>query len=431
MAKKRKRRVNTRSLFIIIVLSFLVVLLFSFLFFNFSFIGKKSIHEDAKKYQTRHCLAFYPDSKQGYSFVKDLCKGVKDDRIYDYTLVPYGDYYMVNYGMDKKYFADHSFDPIVIDDVSDDGKKIVLDYLRYTYKKDAPEKYYDVSFLKTLQLENIDFENVTYQIAEENVEVYLPQYEMTLDIPLKYMQKALGMDFGFPNEIYRKPVYLDPDPDHPVICLTFDDGPQLHYEQGYSSTERIIDILYEYDACGTFYMIGDNLEDRELWADYQVYTMLKRSINQGNEYGSHSQTHDAPLTALSSEEIRKEIMGPVNYLYDFMGYEMKTFRPVEGEFDDSVLNATDLPAILWDVDSEDWALLDVDEIVGQVLKYDFETGDVILFHDIYDESADALERILPELISRGCQLVSVSDMFRFCGIDMSTVDFFFSPSYYE
>ena len=124
-------------------------------------------------------------------------------------------------------------------------------------------------------------------------------------------------------------------------------------------------------------------------------------------------------------------MGPVDYLYDFMGYQMKTFRPVQGEFDESVLNATDLPAILWDVDSEDWSLYEVDDIVNQVLKYDYETGDIILFHDIYDESADALERVLPELIKRGCQIVTISDMMRFCNIDPSTIDYFFSPSYYE
>lgn len=429
MAKRRK--INKNSVIIIAVLLLLIAAVLTFLLVNFKFMGKKSIHEDAKKYETRHCLAFYPDSRQGYLFAKDICKGVKDDSIHDYTLVPYGDYYLVNYGKDKKYFADQNFDPVEIKDVSEQGRQIVLDYLRYTFKKEDPDKYYDVSFLKQLQLENIDFENVTYQIADENVEVYIPQYEKTVLIPLKYMQKEIAMDFGFPNEIYRKPVYLDPDPAHPVICITFDDGPQLHFEPGNTSTERIIDILYEYDACATFYMIGVNLEDREIWADYQVYTMLKKSINQGNEFGSHSQSHSTALTELSDEEIRKEIMGPVDYLYDFMGYQMKTFRPVQGEFDESVLKATDLPAILWDVDSEDWSLYEVDDIVNQVLKYDYETGDIILFHDIYDESADALERVLPELIKRGCQIVTISDMLRFCNIDPSTIDYFFSPSYYE
>ena len=187
-----------RSLIIIAVLSLLVIAGFFALTTNFAFVGKKSIHEDAKKYMTRHCLAFYPDSKQGFSFAKDLCKGEKNDTIYDYTLVPYGDYYLVNYGMDRKYFADADFEPVVIDQMSEDGKKIIVDYLRYTYKKEKPDQYYNADFLSKLQLENIDFSNVTYSISEENVLVDLPQYQLQIEVPLKYMQKEIGMNFGFP-----------------------------------------------------------------------------------------------------------------------------------------------------------------------------------------------------------------------------------------
>lgn len=429
---KKKRKVDRVSISIIALLSLALLALFVVFFVNFNFIGKRSIHDEARTYKTRHCLAFYPDSKQGLSFVKSLCKGEKNDPIYDYTLIPYGDYYLVNYGADKKYFADQDFEPVVISDISEEGRKVILDYLRYTFKKEDPEKYYDPAFLEQLQLENLDFSDMSFEIDGENILVEVKQYEKTLSVPLKYMQKYLGMDFGFPNEIYRKPVYLDPDESHPLVCLTFDDGPQLHFEPGDTSTERIVDLLYRYDATGTFYVIGDNLEDREIWADYQVYTLLKRSINQGNEYGSHSQTHSAALTDLSTAEgIHKEIYGPIEYLKDFMDYDMKTFRPVEGSFDDNVLNASDVPAILWDVDSEDWIALDPEEISAQVLKYEYESGDIILFHDIYDESADALEKILPELIRRGCQLVTISDLFRFYNLELSSVDYFFSPSYYE
>ena len=427
---KKKKSLN--SFIIIAVLSLLVLTGIVLLTTNFSFVGKKSIHEDAKTYKTRHCLAFYPDSKQGLSYAKDLCKGEKDDTIYDYTLVPYGDYYLVSYGTDNKYFADQNFEPLQINEVSDDGKRIILDYLRYTFKKEQPEKYYDADFLSSLQLENIDFSNVTYSIDKESIVAYLPQYEMSVAIPLKYMQKQIGMDFGFPNELYSKPIYLDPDPAHPIVCLTFDDGPQFNFDPGDCSSEKIIDVLYKYDACGTFYVIGDMLTNREIWADYQVYTLLKRSINQGNEYGSHTQTHYYALTELSGKEtIRKEIEDPVTYLDDFMGYRMNTFRPVEGSFNNEVLEATSLPAILWDVDSEDWLTRDPEQIVAQVLKYDYESGDIVLFHDIYDETAEALEKILPELVNRGCQLVSISDMFRFYNIDPSQIDYFYSPGYYE
>ena len=427
----KKKRKNS-SLVTIAILSILVLLVYSLLFVNFSFIGKKSIHDNARKYQTRHCLAFYPDSKEGLNKAKQLCKGVRDDSIHDYTLIPYGDYYLINYGGEYRYFTDSEFNPISVKGISDNGKTIILDYLRYTFKKDHPEKYYNSQFLKSLNIDSIDFETIEYDIDGENLSCYLKDYDLTLKIPLKYVQKEIGMNFGFPYEIYTKPVYLSDGAQHPIICLTFDDGPKLWTDEDYTSTEKIIDLLYEYDAAGTFYVIGNAMEDREIWADYQVYTMLKRSINHGNEYGSHTQSHLYALSELSSEEsIYKEIIGPIEYLKEFMNYEVKTYRPVEGKFNDLVLEAQPVGAILWDVDSEDWESDNAQEIIDQVLKYDYESGDIILFHDIYNITAEALEKIIPALVDKGCQLVNVSTMLSYYGIDPSTLSYYYSPDYYE
>ena len=90
-----------------------------------------------------------------------------------------------------------------------------------------------------------------------------------------------------------------------------------------------------------------------------------------------------------------------------------------------------MPAVLWDVDSEDWLSRDVETIINKVMSYEYETGDIIIFHDIYNETAEALEKIIPQLINQGCQLVSINDLFRYCNIDPSTIDYFYSPNYYE
>ena len=114
-----------------------------------------------------------------------------------------------------------------------------------------------------------------------------------------------------------------------------------------------------------------------------------------------------------------------------MDYEMKTYRPVEGDFDETVINAQSVPAILWDVDSEDWLTRNPDTIYHQVMKYDYETGDIILFHDAYDETIEALEKIIPELIDRGCQLLTVTDMLKCLDIDPSLISYYYGPYYYE
>ena len=428
----RKKTELKRSILMIMVLSVMVITGFLLLFVNFRFIGQKSIHEDAKAYRTRHCLAFYPPGSDSLKAAKDLCKGVKDDRIYDYTLIPYGDYYLVNYGGETRFFTDKEFRQVKICEISDEGRKIISDYVRYTFKKDQPDKYYDADFIRSINADSLDLESASFDIEGDSLNCHLPQYEMDVAIPLKYMQRALKMNFGYPDELYRRPVYLDPDEDHPVICLTFDDGPYFWDEPGKTSTEKIIDILYEYDANATFYVVGNMLEDREIWADYQVYALLKRSIGNGNEYGSHTQTHLRDLVDYqTAKEISDEINGPITYMKRLMNYEMKTYRPVEGVFDESVLEAQSVPAILWDVDSEDWLSRDVDSICERVIRDDYESGDIIIFHDIYDETAEALEKLLPELVNRGFQLVSVGDMLRYFDIDPSTISYFYSPNYYE
>ena len=135
----RKRRKIKRSWLIILVLSVLLILSLSFILNNPKFIGKKSVHADAKKYHTRHCLAFYPDGDNGLKMAKEVCKDVKDDSIFDYSLIPFGDYYMVNYGHDLRYLTDKEYNTLKIETISEKEKGIITDYLKYEIKKDNPE----------------------------------------------------------------------------------------------------------------------------------------------------------------------------------------------------------------------------------------------------------------------------------------------------
>lgn len=62
-----------------------------------------------------------------------------------------------------------------------------------------------------------------------------------------------------------------------VIYLTFDDGPSRN-------TEKILDILAEYDAKATFFLIGENLTEYGL-------EIAKRAVEEGHLLGMHTETH--------------------------------------------------------------------------------------------------------------------------------------------
>ena len=418
---------KSHRLFIYLIALALIIALWLLLFVNFNFIGKKSIHQDAKRYQTRHCLAFYPPN--GKDMAKQVCKDSDNNQIFDYSLVPYGDYYLVNYGGDNKYFVDKQYQRLSISDISDEGKEIILDYIRYQIKKDHPDQYYNSSYISSINSNAVDFTNASYEIVNEDLKCHLEQFDFDIYVPIKYLQKHLDMNFGFSNDLYSKPVYID---DHPIICLTFDGGPVLSEDRNNSSTVKIVDTLAKYDACGTFYITGFNLENREIWADYQVYSFLKYAINRGNEYGSHTQNNDTSLVDMyTAEEIYNEINGPIKYMREFMEYEMKTYRPVYGEFNDDVLNNQPVPAILWNIDSEDWAVEGSSEIYQKIVDSELESGDIIVFHDVYEDSAQAMERIIPYLIDKGYQLLTVNDMLDYYNIDINQLHYFYNPNYFE
>ena len=431
MANKKKKKFN-KSVPIIVVLSALIVAGFLLLFTNPSFWFKKSNHDDAKSYSTKHCLVFYPNCSIGKRYAKQICKDNKDDKVFDYSLVPYGDYYLVNYSNGVKYFVDKEYKDIKVGKLTKQGHRIVADYLRYTIKKNNPEKYYNSKFLEETHIDNLDFTDVTYEVDGESLKCHFPTYELDVEVPLKYIQSEMGMNFGYPSEMYRKPTYIDPN--HTIVCLTFDDGPQFGYVPEESSSKAIVDTLYKYDATGTFYVVGYELLSEDAWTDYEKDSFIKETIHNGNEYGSHTYGHEDLPSLSSSDEIVRAIQEPADILNEIVDYKMLTYRPPGGEFNDNVLNVQPMPAILWNIDSQDWLLEDPEKIYEGVMKYDFDSGDVIIFHDIYDTTAEAIKKIVPELIDKGYQLITVSDMLEYEGINLNNLHYYYNlnPSpYYE
>lgn len=404
--RKRKRHLRKSILYIGIVLIIcLVTALVVFLLnFNFKFVGKTSIHSDALKYKTKSCLAFYPNSKTGESKAKEICESnTEESAIYDYALIPSGDYYLVSYSDGTKYYLDKNYNDLVINNItSDNGKMIVSDYLRYSMKKAELDEAYTYEFLNNTYYNNLDLSDVSYLIKGTDLVIHFNKYNHDVYIPLKYMQEELNINLGYQNEVYQKPRYVSKN--RKKICFTFDDGPDLSFE----TSGQIVNELYKYDSSATFFVLGNRLGEKQI-------NYIKGAVEKGMEYGSHTQSH-ANLTKLSSSDAANEILTPFNDLNNGFGYQMKLFRPPYGAINDTVLNSTNLTAVLWNVDSLDWSYRNkydhnecVNVIYDKVIN-ETDENDVVLFHDIYSTSSDAACKLIEYYIKNGYQIVSASEL---------------------
>lgn len=85
--------------------------------------------------------------------------------------------------------------------------------------------------------------------------------------------------------------------------------------------------------------------------------------------------------------------------------------------------AAGVPIVLWSLDSQDWKSHSADAVYQKVLT-EVQDGSAILFHDIYDTSVDAAERLIPALKERGYEMVTVSELAKRKGKALSPGDVF-------
>ncbi|GAB7057872.1 polysaccharide deacetylase family protein [Paenibacillus sp. Pae15] len=190
--------------------------------------------------------------------------------------------------------------------------------------------------------------------------------------------------------------------DQKLIALTFDDGPNPVY------TPQILDLLNQYGAKGTFFVIGKRV---------QMYPAIAiREVNEGHEIANHTFDHHY-LKNFPPERLVEEIRQTQEVIFDITEQMPHVFRPPGGFYNDALLQSVkkdQLTVVMWSwyQDTQDWKKPGVDKIVRQVLD-NAHNGDIVLFHDLQGDctqTVEALKQILPELTRRGYQFVTVSDL---------------------
>ncbi len=186
----------------------------------------------------------------------------------------------------------------------------------------------------------------------------------------------------------------------PFIAMTFDDGPHA------TLTPRLLDMLKERKIHATFFVIGKNA------AEYP--DIMKRIVADGHEIANHSWSHPE-LAKLPQDTIRSEISRTTEAITRTAGRPVTLLRPPYGALTAPqrqwVRDTWGYRIIMWDVDPLDWRRPG-SEVVTQRIVSGAKPGSIILAHDIHAGSVDAMPATLDQLLARGFQFVTVSELLK-------------------
>ncbi len=186
------------------------------------------------------------------------------------------------------------------------------------------------------------------------------------------------------------------DKTKPMLALTFDDGPSAH-------TERLLDIFKKHGGKGTFFVVGNIIDNRP--------EAVKRIVNEGHEIAGHSWNH-RQLTSLSEQEIKDQLMSTRAKIYELTSYDAKLVRPPYGALNESVRSVAkelEISLVNWSVDTLDWKYRDAEVVYKSIMDNAYD-GAIILCHDLHKTTVDSMEKVIPALIEKGYQLVTVSEL---------------------
>lgn len=222
-------------------------------------------------------------------------------------------------------------------------------------------------------------------------------------------QDILGVTYYFRKDGKFDSEKNKVNPAKPMIAITFDDGPSKF-------TMQLLEQLEAYDARATFFMVGTNVP--------HYPETVKKMKDIGCELGNHT-THHARLTELDVAGIQNEINVTNQAIQNIVGEPATLMRPPYGAVNEVVQSAVGMPLAMWSVDTRDWEQKDMAFVKNYVLNA-AKDGEIILLHDIHETTVQAVLQVIPELVNRGYQLVTVSEMAAARGVTLENGQKYYS-----
>ncbi|HOR23634.1 MAG TPA: polysaccharide deacetylase family protein [Candidatus Saccharibacteria bacterium] len=178
------------------------------------------------------------------------------------------------------------------------------------------------------------------------------------------------------------------------IALTFDDGPS-------ENTKPLLELLKAKKARATFFVLGLQIE--------LFPQLLQKMIDEGHEIGNHTY-HHKNLATLPSDQVASEINSVENLVYNTTNYRPHIVRPPMGEYNAADPVLANYPIVLWNADPWDWRYRNP-VVINNEATPQIKLGSILLLHDIYPSSVEAVPKLIDNLSQQGYVFVTVSELF--------------------
>lgn len=185
----------------------------------------------------------------------------------------------------------------------------------------------------------------------------------------------------------------------PEIALTFDDGPS-------DKTGDLLDLLKKYEAKGSFFCIGKQVE--------AFPHLAKRIVDEGHSIGNHSYNHENAFPTKSTVKMEAEIAATNEAIRVATGQVPIYFRPPFGVTNPRIaraLKAFKLQVIGWNIRSLDTQSPSKSKIKTRVVDK-LKPGSIVLLHDNLPDADLLLEQILKVSVEKKLKCVNLDTLMK-------------------
>lgn len=238
---------------------------------------------------------------------------------------------------------------------------------------------------------------LTAQVASSPLKIEVRRALPVEDIPQPAMPDTAKLPRVLPAN--RQSVYTRCETQLPLIAITFDDGPDPVL------TPRLLDLLKQRGIHATFFLVGKNAA--------AFPDVVRRIVDEGHAVGNHSWSHPL-LTQLGQESVDSQLRRTHDAIVKACGTAPLLYRPPYGAVRVSqrarIEKTFGYPAILWDVDPQDWQHPRSAQKVYDRIHSQARPGSIILCHDIHETTVAAMPATLDDLTARGYRFATVTQL---------------------